>query len=528
MPTNLSIPLTQTNLLPELINDYLNNRDEINILYDYSPNYEGISNAIENKKFSDENRSILYNCLLEQHKNITSEKTLKQIELLKEKHTYTVTTGHQLVIYTGPLFFIYKILHTIKLADELNNKFPDKKFIPIFWMASEDHDLAEIDHLYIFGKKLNWLYEGGGASGRLKTNTLNSLTLELKIICGENINTEKIINIFEKCYDNYSLSEATRLLIYELFADRGIVVINADEKKFKNLLIPVLKQEIKSSFIKKEVEHTNLFLQQNKYKIQVNPRAFNFFYLQENYRERIISENHLFYTHDKKYTWTKDELLAQIEQNPEFFSPNVLMRPLFQEIILPNIVYIGGAGEISYWLQLKSMFKTCNLDLPVLLVRNSFMLIDALTQKKIEKTGFNAIDFLKNPEELISEYLDKNNTEAFDLSDEVKIVNAFYNAIKNKSVAIDASLNNYIEAEKNKTEKFLDNLTQKVKRAQKQKHENVLNQIKSIREKLLPDNALAERKENFLTYFINSGDNLFEKIYEQIQPLQAVLNITYL
>lgn len=529
MPGNQTINFLQTNLLPTLVNDYLSLSEHTKILHDFIPDLDGLKNALDKRKFNFENRNLLYKSLIKQHEKTRHTKVHAQIELLKKENTYTVTTGHQLGIYTGPLFFIYKILQTIKLADVLSEKYPEINFVPVFWMASEDHDLAEIDHIYLYGKKLTWQHNGTGAAGKLKINTLIELIAEIKKICGENTYTDKLINIFDTCYDkNYTLAEGTRALVYELFADKGVVVIDGDDKELKKLLTPILLQEIDSSIIKQQVTKTNTYLEEKKYKIQVNPREYNFFYLQENYRERIIKENDFFYTNDKKFKWTKDELLNNICLNPEWFSPNVLMRPLYQETILPNIAYIGGAAEISYWLQLKNVFNTCNLNLPVLLVRNSFLLIDAATQKKIEKIGFEPLDFLKDYTELSLKYIEKKATVFFKLETEKKQIDVLFNKLKDKAQVFDSSLNTYLEAEKIKTLKFLENLEQKVKRAQKQKHESALNQIKNIKEKLFPDNALAERKENFIMYYAQTGNLFFETIYENINPVKAQLNVVYL
>jgi bacillithiol biosynthesis cysteine-adding enzyme BshC len=491
----------------------------------------GIKNAIFQRKIKKVNREVLVEILIEQNKN-AHEKSKANISLLKNENAFTVTTGHQLCLFTGPLYFIYKILHTIKLAEDLKKKFPENDFVPVYWMASEDHDFEEVSGVSIFGKSLKWNSNVHGGVGRVSLQTdcgyrleLQSVLSELESILGESDKAKEIFVVIEKCYSQKNLSDAIRMLVDFLMGEYGIVIIDADEKELKKEFIPIFSKEIEEEFVLPSVNESSEILIKQGLKAQVTPREINIFYLQENSRERIIRDNEVYVTADYSKNWDKAALLEEIKSNPERFSPNVLMRAMYQETILPNLVYLGGGGEISYWLQMKKMFEAANVFFPVLMVRNSFLLVDANQQEKINKLGFTEMDFFNKEEDLINQYIDLHKTAPIDFVAEQEKLKKVFGELADKIAVADATLRDTTEAELQKALKSLESLESRVRKVEKQKHEQSLNQIRNIKSKLFPQGEFQERHDNFLSYWLKTEGKLIAQLYEMMDGVESELRV---
>jgi bacillithiol biosynthesis cysteine-adding enzyme BshC len=504
---------------------------ELKSLHDFSPDEEGIRLAIEKRKNKKVNREVLVKILSEQNSNANA-KAKSNILLLKNENAFTVTTGHQLCLFTGPLYFIYKILHTIKLSEDLKKKFPENDFVPVYWMASEDHDFEEVSGVSIFGKSLKWNSNIRGGVGRVSLQAdceyrleLQSVLSELKSILGESEKAKEIYSVIEKCYSQENLSEATRMLVDFLMGEYGIVIIDADEKELKKEFVPVFIKEIEEEFVLSAVNESSEILIKQGLKAQVTPREINIFYLQENSRERIIRDNEVYVTADYSKNWDKEALLEEIKNHPERFSPNVLMRAMYQETILPNICYVGGGGEISYWLQMKKMFEAATIFFPVLKVRNSFLLVDAGQQDKISKLGFSVMDFFKKEEDLINQYIDENKTAEIDFVAEQEKLKKVFGELADKIAVADATLRATTEAELQKALKSLEILEARVRKAEKQKHDQSLTQIKNIKAKLFPEGEFQERHDNFLSYWLKTEGKLIEELYGMMEGMESELRV---
>ena len=311
------------------------------------PSLSTFEKIISERKFKG-NRTKLVEVLQHQYQDIIHQPVAlkSNIEALSKENTYTVTTGHQLNIFTGPLYFIFKIVTAINLAKELKNQFPDKNFVPVYWMATEDHDFEEINHTYIGDKKISWKLNATGATGRLNTKSIIQALNEYKGILGISKNAEKLSEMVAKAYaDGKNLADATRYLANELFGEFGLVIIDADHPILKSQFTEIIERDIinKNSF--RNIEESSKKLAEIAIHAQVNPREINFFYLTDDLRERIIFEDNRYQVLNTEVSFSKDELKQEIKNHPERFSPNVVMRPLYQEVILPNLAYIGGGGE---------------------------------------------------------------------------------------------------------------------------------------------------------------------------------------
>lgn len=531
----ISIPYSQTGFFDGLIGEYLGTDQRLSAFYGQFPKIENFKNVIDDRSVDTCNRELLVKVLLEQYNKsnlpddaIFREFTLKGINQIESKKTFTVTTGHQLCLFTGPLYFIYKIVTTINLAGQLKGYYPDFDFVPVFWMASEDHDFEEINHVNLFGKKLEWHSGQSGAVGKMQLTGIQEVLEQLKILIGNSRETDELNGIFERAYDNkYTLAEATRILVHKLFGKYGLVVIDGDNRELKREFIKEFKEDIFENSNFDKVNATIKSLVQNNLisgnKIQVNPREINCFYLLEGRRERIIKDNKIFRINNTDLIFTKENLLKELENFPERFSPNVVLRPLYQEKILPNIAYTGGPAEIVYWLELKTMFGFNNTQFPVLVPRNSVLWIDSQAASKMKKLNIGESDLFKDLSMLQRSFIEKQSEINFE--EEEKEIGQLFNKIAEKAMKVDITLKNSVEAEKVKQLNGIKIIEQKIRKAEKSKHDVVLNQVVKLKEKLFPGEGLQERKESFIPFYLKYGSGFIDALIDNLKPLEFTFTI---
>lgn len=514
------ISYQDTHSFSKLVLDYVNDDASLKSFYSFRPDMDGLKKAVDARNFKG-NRDELVEVLNQQYQNVKTNKSVKHnISLLADENTFTVTTGHQLNLFTGPLYFIYKIVTTINLALELKIAYPEKNFVPIYWMATEDHDFEEINHVSVDEKNISWIQQTNGATGRLSTKTVEAAVMAYKAYLGISKNGKKLAKLVEKAYlENDNLADATRVLVNSLFENYGLVIINADDAILKKQFSHIIKKDITDQNSANLTEKTSQTLEQQGYKTQVNGRDINFFYLIDNLRERIIEKDNFYTVNHTDISFTKDELLVEIENHPERFSPNVIMRPLYQEVILPNIAYIGGGAEVSYWMQLKANFDFYQTDFPVLLLRNSALLIDKRSSDNLNKLGFKLEDAFLSTDELQKVWIKNNSDSNLSLADEMRSIQASFDQIKLTAFKIDKTLEKAADSAKTKTNHLLENLEKKLFRAEKRKHEVSLKQIENVKNRLFPSGTLQERVVNLAPMYVNYGDDFISSLIENFEPL---------
>lgn len=514
------ISYQDTHSFSKLVLDYVNDEAFLRPFYHFRPDIKGLKQAVDSRNFKG-NRKVLVDVLSQQYQNINTNQAVKQnIALLAEEHTFTVTTGHQLNLFTGPLYFIYKIVTTINLAIELKMAYPEKNFVPIYWMATEDHDFEEINHVSVDEKNISWIQQTNGATGRLGTKTVAAAVMAYKAYLGISKNGKKLAKIVENAYlNNDNLADATRVLVNSLFEQYGLVIINADDAQLKKEFAPIIAQDIIQQHSAQLTEKTSEELTQQGYKTQVNGREINFFYLIDNLRERIIEKDGLYTVNHTDISFTKTALQQEIENHPERFSPNVIMRPLYQEVILPNIAYIGGGAEVAYWMQLKANFDFYKTDFPVLLLRNSALLIDQRSATNLRNLGFKLEDAFLPNETLQKRWIGENSSVNLSLADESRAIQAVFDQIKLNAFKIDKTLESSADSAKTKTAHLLANLEKKLFRAEKRKHDVSLKQIENVKNRLFPNGTLQERVLNLAPMYVNYGEDFISSLIENFEPL---------
>ncbi|MDB9922322.1 bacillithiol biosynthesis cysteine-adding enzyme BshC [Polaribacter sp.] len=516
------LPFEKTGFFSKTMLDYLAKKESIKPFYHNYPDLVGFRNQLEEKEksFNLESRNVLSKSLEKQYQGFDlSEATQNNIKLLKQKNTFTVTTGHQLNLFTGPLYFLYKIFSTINLAEEISKKFPTKNIVPVYWMATEDHDFEEINYFNFQEKKVQWNLESGGAVGRLSTEGLSDVFEEFSSHLGSTKNAKELKKLFSEGYLKHkNLANATRFIANELFKDYGLVILDGDDLALKKMLSPIVKDELENETSFHTVSETILALEKN-YKVQVNPRAINLFYLSENSRERILFENGIYKINNTNITFSKEEILREVDENPLAFSPNVIVRPLYQEVVLPNLCYIGGGGEIAYWLELKSYFEKVAVPFPILLLRNSVQIVSEKQQKKLTSLKISHQELFLKQQDLLSKKVLENTDIDLDFNLKIESLQKQFTELKEVAKKTDISFVGAVNAQEKKQIKGLENLQRRLLRAEKRRQKELVDRITDLQRQLLPNQSLEERQRNFSDYYLAYGTPFLLTLKKVLKPL---------
>ena len=504
----------------KLIVDYLDQNSALKPFYNRFPKLENFEAQIQEKSinYPFENRKILVESLLEQYKNTElSEISLLHIKSLEDENTFTITTGHQLNLFSGPLYFIYKIVATINVCKALKTQFPDKNFVPIYWMATEDHDFEEINFFQYKDKKIQWNVPHSGPVGRKATNGLEQVYEQFEKELGKGEAAIYLKKMLKKSYlEHQNLAEATRFFANELFKNEGLVILDGDAKKLKELFIPYLKKELleQKSFLNIQETISEL----STYKIQVQPREINLFYIEDTLRERIIFEKNNYVVQNTNIRFNEDSLLKEIENYPEKFSPNVVLRPLYQEVLLPNLTYIGGGGEIAYWLELKSNFDYFDVCFPMLLVRNSALILNEKQVKKATKLGITTEDLFLKQTQFIQKKTKDISKMQLDFTPQKEHLKAQFEALYLVAKQTDPSFEKAVKAQEKKQIKGLEALEKRLLKAEKQQHKEQLDRMIALQNELFFHDSLQERKLNFSSFYEEYGVKFLEHVSKSLQP----------
>lgn len=527
MPSDY-ISFKNTGYFSALICDYLDEKPELKPFYNRFPNIENFKAQIEEKKmsFKETSRTVLVESLKRQYQNSNvSDVTLKNIESLKSINTFTITTGHQLNLFTGPLYFLYKIVSTINIAKELKQKYPANNFVPVYWMATEDHDFEEINYFNFKGKKVHWNKEAAGAVGDLSTEGLDTVFSLFSQELGSTKNAEFLKTLFENTYLKHdNLTDATRFLANELFKDYGLVIIDGNDKVLKSQFAPYISDELLHQISFKNVTETNNQINElpnQPYGIQVNPREINLFYLTENLRERILFEDGIYKVNNTDIFWSKSEIEKVFLEHSERFSPNVIMRPLYQEVILPNLCYIGGGGELAYWFQLKQFFNKVEVPFPMLLLRNSVLIQSENQSKKLQKLHISKEDLFLKRHTFINKKVRDISNIAVDFSSQKEVIKKQFDDLYKLAKQTDKTFLGAVKAQEVKQLKGLENLEQRLIKAQKRKLSNEVTRMTDLQNALFPNQSLQERNTNFSEFYLEYGEQLIPKLIEHLNPLKG-------
>ena len=530
MPTDC-ITFRDTNYFSSLICDYLDENPDLKPFYNRFPNLENFKPQIDEKlsSFKSESRTILVEALKKQYQNVNfSSLTKHNIEALNDSKTFTITTGHQLNLFTGPLYFLYKIVSTINLTKDLKAKYPEYNFVPIYWMATEDHDFEEINYFNFRGKKVHWNRETKGAVGELNTKGLEDVFNLFSSELGQGANADFLKGLFKKSYlEHDNLADATLYLANTLFSNYGLVILDANKPELKRLLIPYIEKELVVHVSYKSVLKSNAALGE-QYKIQVNPREINLFYTLKGLRERIVEKDGIYNVNETNISFTKSEILEELYNHPERFSPNVIIRPLYQEVTLPNLCYIGGGGELAYWLELKDYFEIVKVPFPMLLLRNSVLIKTEKQTQKLNKLNIALQDLFLKQDQLVNKQVKELSDIDIDFSSQREYLKQQFKDLYNLAEQTDKSFFGAVAAQEKKQINGLNNLEKRLLKAQKRKLNEQISRITNLQNELFPSKSLQERNLNFSELYLEFGEQLIQQLVLSLQPLKGeflILNL---
>ena len=523
------IPYRETGYFTRIVLDYIAQSPALKEFYSHPPDWNGMQAALEAKKKTPVNRAALVQVLEEQYAAVETGDAVKQnIRQLLSENTFSICTAHQPNIFTGHLYAIYKIAHAIKLAEACNKQFPGQHFVPVYYMGSEDADLEELGHIFLGGEKLVWDTRQTGAVGRMNIDKaaldmLHRIAGELEV----QPFGKELMHIMRSAYAaGKTMQQASLELFNTLFGKYGLVVLIADHATLKKSMLPVFTDDLFRQIPSQLVKETSEKLSQ-QYKVQAHARDINLFYLTENKRERIEQKGEQFEVLNSDTRFSAGELKKELEDHPERFSPNVILRGIYQETILPNIAFIGGGGELAYWLEFKKMFAHYNVPFPVLVLRNSFLVVEEKWKKKMEALGLSIPEIFLKEQPLADAYVKRHAEHPVSIDEEIRAATAFYEALKTTAGKTDATLVPHIASLEKKAVHRLQELEKKMLRAEKRKFSDSVAQIQKLKNALFPHNSLQERIDNFMPGYARYGSGFIDMVYEHSLPIEAKFTVLF-
>ena len=500
MPSScVHIPFSTTQLFSKLVNDYVEGKGTAQDFVQYAPNLEGYRAAIEGRKAHPVNRALLVEVLTAQYAQLPQEAAVnEQITLLKKDNTFVVTTAHQPNLFSGPLYFFYKIIHAIQLAASLKEEFPQHHFVPVYYMGSEDADLDEVGAFNIESARYQWKTKQTGAIGRMQVDdALLKLIQQLEGYWASLPHGQHALAILKEAYQKgKTINEATLSFVHAFFGAKGLLVLQPDDARLKADFIPVMEKELLTGFSHEAIQPAIARLAK-EYHVQTEGRSLNLFYLKEQTRARIEKQGELYIVVDTEIQFTQSEIIAELHQHPERFSPNVILRGVYQETILPGVVFVGGGGELAYWMELKNVFQQSGVHYPLLQLRNSFLLMNQKQAVQWKEMQFEEQDLFKPLLDLEVAYVKKYATTTLHLTAQKESVSNLYSAIQNEVIKVDTTLGAHVENLAHQATAKLEALEKKMVRAERRKQAVAIQRIHRIKKEIFPQDNLQERVENF-------------------------------
>ena len=514
--------------------DYLYEFENVADFYAYDfrnrDNYLKIfKNISEKRSYSSTDISQI---IANQYSNLNkSAITEKNINKLSDKKTLAIVTGQQLGILGGPLYTFYKIITAIKLSRFLSERYDDYNFVPIFWLEGDDHDFNEVRAIKIIDEGnslLNIGYkeeiEEDDAKQSVGHIKFDSTIQDFFDNLGKNLkDTEFKVQLLNELKDFYSegksFKEAFKDLIFKYFDEYGLIIFDPQEIEVKRLLKPIFKKEITDFRLHTEkLVHLSATLEE-LYHAQVKVKPVNLFLTYDGGRHSIEPVDNEFRLRRKRKSFTYDQLVELLENEPEKFSPNVLLRPICQDFLLPTAFYIGGPSEISYFAQIKPLYEFYDIVQPIIYPRSSATILESTIENVLEKHSVQINDIFIDVEnikkKIINSVAESSIDAMFDgLTNQVE---SAFDQLKEKLIDLDKTIADSSNRYRDKIFSSINELKSKAEKAQQKKYEVTLRQIDRAAINLFPNSNLQERELNFVYYVNKYGDEFIKKIFDELQ-----------
>ena len=499
------VPYNQIPHFTSLFSAYTQHDERLRPFVSDFPAWEAFERQIQRKAstFSAQQRTLLQNRLRAQMDGLAlTQAQIHNLNSLTDPHTFTVSCGHQLNIGGGPMYVAYKILTVLKLAQELRARFPAYRFVPVHWLATEDHDLEEIKPLCFDGVKYRLNHEETGAVGRMGTGTLRSQLEAIPAFPGW----------ASAAYaEGATLASATRVLLQKAFGEAGLLMVDGDDVAFKQVLLPLALMELSDRWIEKDINQQNEALVNAGFKPPIHARDINLFYLHGHERLRLEAKEGGIQTADgAAYRWTQAEAAAYFSKHPEKLSPNVAFRPLYSQMLLPDLAFVGGPAETGYWLQLKTMFDTAGVPFPLLVPRFSALYLTESQNNKTRKLGLAPADLMAEHREVRKKLWEPEGVRP--------LLPPAYMPLLQWASEVDPTLVPSVQAAIHLHEKEAERLRKKILKAAERKNEVQAGQLQALKAALFPGGGLQERTEGWISFY-NRNPLWLEAIAGIIDPL---------
>ncbi len=502
------IPVTKVLSLRPIVADYLQGSPSVQEYISAFQSLDHIPSLIQNKKDNYQLRQITYEVLVKQYQTLTlTDEQKNNLSLFQRDTTFCITTAHQTNLFGGPLYFIQKAVSVIKACQLAKESVPNYDFVPVYWLGSEDHDFEELNHIYVNGETIEWDDHQGGAFGRYNPKSLTPQITQLGELLGQSNGAKELLSLIKDAYEkHHSIAQATRYLLHQILGEYGLLVIDGDNHVLKREMIPIFRKELTDQFSSKASEVTISSIESKYGKTQAHAREINLFYLSESGRHRIVAQPYGYSIHGTKLQFSEAKMLQELEEFPERFSPNVMLRPLMQEMILPNLMYVGGGGESTYWFQLKGIFDAASVAFPMIALRDSAVYLSRKTIKRMNQAKLTLDDLFQPKETLIKSLVQQQTNHSLHLNEAKQLLQKAIQDMGEKAEQIDFTLRASAKAEEQRIINAIANLEKKMMRAEKKNHKQLITWIDEIYDAVYPKNALQERKENFTQYLLEYGN----------------------
>lgn len=514
---SFTLPYEETGAFSKLVIDYLNKKATLLPFIQEYPDIASMGRQIDRKRKQLLNRTLLVDVLKEQYDKNGIRDASSLIDKLQSENTFTICSAHQPNIFTGYLYVIYKIVQTIKLAEIAKKEYPQYDFVPVFYIGSEDNDIEEIGEFYFKDKRYQWQPDEKGACGRISTTSLLTIRDEILSQFGSSEAEKKLRKQLLAAYDgNKTLAQATSYFLHLIFQDYGLLCLDADDKRCKEVFKHVMYDELVHQRAFNIVSEHNKKLAK-QYKIQATPREINLFYIDNNVRTRIIKEDQLYsvdtskLSNDQKSSeWPINNVSLLAANN---LSPNAILRPLYQESLLPNVAFVGGGGEIAYWCELKSLFDFYEVTYPLLIVRSSLSVVNKKELNKILKLGLS--ESFRPLENLLKQKT-QEHPAYIQLLNNLDTIENKYAQIILYTEKVQEQLEISVSAQIAKIQRLHERIKVKYRAHLKREFDTYVLQRTTIHDALFPGDVLQERRENYIELICRHKENLIPSFMQHI------------
>ncbi len=480
-----------------------------------------------------ESRTYLYNrpelcdALDRQNRRWGSgEKSLRNIDLLRDERTFAVVTGQQVGLFTGPLYTLYKAITAVRHAEWLRGHFPSYDFVPVFWMETEDHDLQEANSAGIIDRENNFRrlqYPSPVPEGERNVAPVGGIAFtgairELLGQFGSEVTpsdfTADVIRMAGDAYrEGETFGSSFARMMAALLPEEGLILLDPSDPAVKKLYGPVIHRELETfPAAGEEVIQRSAELEE-KYHAQIKPRAVNLFFHHKGGRYAIEPSEYGFFLRGTRQRFQRDELRALAASSPELFSVNVLLRPIAQDFILPTVSYVAGPGEVAYFAQLQPVYDHFELPMPVIFPRASLTLIEPKIQKLFDKFEIEFASMFKTPDELYRGIMKNNGAEG---TAEIARLSADIDRWRTELAAaaerVDRNLVSAVDGMIEKMRSHLALFEQKLLQSARQRDQVIHRQLEKMQMYLNPEGKLQERQLNILTFLNRYGFDLIPRI----------------